>query len=165
VLLSLLDQMDPSERALVRHLLRLDVLRREEELLGVEEEDAGLRARIDHRVGLLERDAERLLADDVLPRQRGFDRQPRVQSVRRRDRDHLDVGVAQHLAVIGVVPRDAVAARERLGIPRRRRGDGDDLGLLGHRLHRRRDAVGLEARADDPDLHLRHGALRPRRGP
>ena len=66
VLLALLHEMDAPERAFVRHLLRLDVLRREEQLLGVEQQHAGLGARVDHRVRFLERDAERLLADDVL---------------------------------------------------------------------------------------------------
>ena len=73
VLLALLHEMNASERALVRHLLRLDVFRREEQLLGVEQEHAGLRARVDHRVGFLESHAERLLADDVLAGRGGVD--------------------------------------------------------------------------------------------
>ena len=86
VLLSLLHDVDATERAFVRHLLRLHVLRREEQLLGVEQQHARLRARLDHRVGFLERDAERLLADDVLAGARRVDRDLRVQSVRRGDR-------------------------------------------------------------------------------
>src|SRR5690349_666152 len=74
VLLTLLHEMDATEGALVRHLLRLHVLWGEEKLLRVQQQYIGLPARVDHLVGLLEGDAERLLADDVLPGAGGVDR-------------------------------------------------------------------------------------------
>src|SRR2546430_3278121 len=54
--------------------LRLDVFGREEQLLGVEQQYAGLAAGVDHRIGFLQRHAERFFADDVLPRVGGVDR-------------------------------------------------------------------------------------------
>ena len=95
VLLPLLHEMDAPERPLVGHLLRLHVLRREEQLLRVEQQHAGLGAGVDHRVRFLERHAERLLAHDVLPRARRVDRDLRVHPVRRGDGDQLDLRIAQ----------------------------------------------------------------------
>jgi hypothetical protein len=148
--------MDPSERSFVRHLLRLHVLRREEELFGVEQEHACLRASVEHGVSLLKRDTERLFAHDVLPGTSGVDRYARVQAVGRRDRDHLDGGVAQHLAIVGIGSWNSVTSRERVGVSGARRRDRDHLGLLGHRPHRGSDAIRLKARPNDSDSYLGH---------
>ena len=106
VLLALLDQDDVAERALVDELLGAHVLRREEQLLGVHQLDAGLAAGGDHRVGLFQGQAERLLADDVLAGAGGVDADLRVQVVRHPDGDHVEIVALEHLSVIGEVARD-----------------------------------------------------------
>ena len=159
VLLALLYQVDSPEGAFVRHLLCLDVFRREEKLLGVEKEDAGPGAGIDHRVGFLERDAKRLLADDMLSGRRGVDRHACVEAIGRGDRDHFDPRVAQHLTVVGVEGRDSVSARKSLCVPLRWRGNSDYFHLFRHRLHRGGDAIRLETRADNSDFYFRHGYM------
>src|SRR6202044_1048549 len=61
VLLALLNQMHFAEGARVCHFLRLGILRREEELLRVEQQHPVRAARLDHPVGLVEGDTEGLL--------------------------------------------------------------------------------------------------------
>ena len=156
VLFTLLYEVDAAERAFVRHLLRLHVFRREEELLGVEKQNTRFRARLDHRVSLFECNTEWLLADDVLSSSRGIDRDLGVQSIRNRDRDHLDRGVGEHLAIVGIESGDFVTAGESFRVPFGRRGDGNYFRLFRHRLHGCRDAIRLKARADDSNLNLRH---------
>ena len=131
VLLALLDEVDVAERALVRHLLRLHVLRREEQLLGVHEEHALRRGR--RRSSRRPPPASRRAASR---RRRACRRARRrsssgVQPVRRRDRDHLDVRLAQQLAVVGDTsagcrsaartPRRCPASARRPPPPRPRR--------------------------------------------
>jgi hypothetical protein len=157
VLLTLFHDMDTTKGAFIGHLLRLDVLRRKEELFGIEKQDASLVARLDHRVRFLERHTERFLADDVLAGACGVNGDLRVESIWCGDGDQLDRRIAQHLTVVGVEGRNAMTPGERFGVPRRRRRDGDELRFVWDCLDRRGDAVGLEARADDTDLHFRHG--------
>ena len=165
VLLALLHEVDATERALVRHPLRLDVLRREEQLLGVQQQDARPRAGVDHRVSLFQGETERFLTNDVLARACGLDRDPRMEVVGRRDPDHVDVGVAHQLAIVAVGSRHAVPRRELAGMPRRRRGDGDDRCLVGDHARRRADALRLKPRPDDPDPDSRrHGIPAPTLG-
>ena len=117
VLLPLLHQVHAAEGAFVRHLLRLHVLGREEQLLGVEQQHTGLAARVDHRVRLLERETEGLLAHHVLAGCGGVDRDLGVQPVGCGDRNQFDRGVAQQLAVVGVGARDAVPLGEIRRVP------------------------------------------------
>ena len=112
------------------------------------------RAGLDHVVGLFQRHAQRLLADDVLAGVGDVERHLAVQAVGRRDRDHLDVGSASICAVVGEPARDAVALRELLGVAGRGRGDGDDLRFFAHLFDRGGVDVGLEPRADDADFDL-----------
>ncbi len=157
MLFSLLHQVDSPEGSLVRHLLRLHVFRREEQLLGVEQQHARLGARVDHRVGFLERDTQRLFANDVLAGFGGVDRDLRVQAVGRGDRDQLDLGIAQQIVIIAVRVRDAVALGEIRRVAFGRRRDRHQLGLFRDRFHGARNAIGLEARADDADSYFGHG--------
>jgi len=156
VLLALLHEVHAAERTLVGHLLRLYVLRCEEQLLGVEQQHPGLLTGVDHRVRFLEGDAQRLLAHDVLAGPRGVDRDLRMETVGRRNGNHLDLGIAQQVAIVGVRLRDTVALGERGGVALRRRGDRDELGLFRDRLYRARDAISLKPRADDADFDSRH---------
>src|SRR5262249_48046544 len=66
VAFTLLHQMDASEGPLLRHLLGLGVFRNEGQLLAIHKKHAVSPADIDHLLRLLEAEAERLLADDVL---------------------------------------------------------------------------------------------------
>ena len=159
VLLALLDQMDTTERAFVGHLFRLHVFRCEEQLLGVEQQHTRSAAGVDHRVGFLECDAQRLLADDVLAGLRRVDRDLRMQAVRGGDRDHLDVRIAEQVVVIGKGLGHAVALGELRRVTLGRRGDRHELGLFGDRLHGARDAIGLKAGTDDADFYFGHGAI------
>src|SRR6266850_7389254 len=61
--LTLFHEVHPAERSFISHLLRLHVLRRKEQLLGVEQQHARLAADVDHRVRFLEGHAQRLFAD------------------------------------------------------------------------------------------------------
>src|SRR6266481_6863987 len=156
VLLGLFHEMNAAESAFIRHLLRLHVLWREEELLRVEEKDTGSGARVDHRVGFLERDAQRLLANNVFSSCGSLDRDAGVKPIRRRYGDHLDRRVAQHLTVVGIETSYAVTSRKRLRIPLCRGCNGYNLHLLRHCLDRCRNAIRLEARADDSDSYFGH---------
>ena len=55
MLLALLHQIHFAERTLIRHLFRLEIFRRKEQLFGVRQHDALLLADLDHVVGLFER--------------------------------------------------------------------------------------------------------------
>ena len=94
MLLALLHQVHAAECTLVRQLLRLHVFRREEQLLGVEQQHARFAARVDHRVGLLDGHTQRLLAHHVLAGLGGVERELCVQPIGRCDRHHLDVRIA-----------------------------------------------------------------------
>ena len=89
----------------------------------------------------------------MLPRVGGVDRDLRVQAVGRGDRDHLDVRIAQEIAVIGVGVRDAVPLGKVSRVALGRRCHGDQLGSIRYGFHCPSDAVRLEAGADDPDLY------------
>ena len=75
-----------------------------------------------------------------------------VQVVRGGDRDHLDVALLEHLAVVVEDARDAEAFRQGLGVARRGRADGDDLGLFGHDLEGGGVDLAFELRTDDADF-------------
>ena len=154
VLLALLDQVDLAERAFVGHPLGLHVLGREEQFLGIHQQHALPAAGVDHHVGLFQRHAQRLLADDVLAGVGDIDGHLGVQGVGGGDGDHLDVRLLEHLAIVVEDPRNAVLLGQLLGMPGRGRGDGHHLRLFGHDLERRRVDIGLELRADDADLDL-----------
>ncbi len=160
VLLSLFYEVDATERSLIRHLFRLHVLRRKEQLLGVQQQHARLAAGVDHRVGLLQRDTQRLLADDVLPRFGGVDRDLRVQTIRGGNRDELDLRISEQFVVVRVGCRDAVSLREARRLSPGRRRDPDHFAFVGHHLYRVCDAVRLKARAYDADFYFGHVRLR-----
>jgi len=67
-----------AECPFVRQLLCLQVLWREKQLFGVEQQHARRAARVDHRVGFFHRQAERLLAHHVLAGLGGVDGDLRV---------------------------------------------------------------------------------------
>ena len=94
VAFELADVVHVAERALVGELLGADVLRREAEVLAVHQDDAGLRAGLDHLVALVQREGERLVDEDVLARRRRRERDRRVEVVRAGDGDGVDQPLA-----------------------------------------------------------------------
>src|SRR5271167_2348601 len=64
--LALLNQVQLSECAVVGHLFGLDVFRCKEKLFGVKQQDATSATGFNHGVSLIQRDAQRLLADHML---------------------------------------------------------------------------------------------------
>src|SRR5205814_1877161 len=91
--------------------------------------------------------AQRLLAHHVLAGAGGVNRDLGVQTIGSGDRDHLDVGIAQQLAVVGVRARDAVPPGEARGVSPRGRGHGDDLRFVRDRAPGPLDAFTIRCRA------------------
>lgn len=122
-----------------------------------EQDDAGARARVPHRLSCLDRIRHRLLDEHVLASLRGGERDVAVRVVRGGDEDALDAGIVQkrldrlrgpavdvggRLAPRVLVPREAGRETDPL---RPRRGHGDA------------SAPHPEAHEADPDRH-RHAA-------
>ncbi len=129
VLLGLLDQERLAHGALVDQRLGPHVFGGEQQLLGVEQVHPRLLAGGDHLVGLLQRAAQRLLAHDVLAGAGRGDGHLGVLVVGQRQRDQLDVVAGQQLPVVLVGVRDPALVGERLGLARRGRGHGQQVGL------------------------------------
>ena len=158
--LALFHEVHPAKCAFIRHLLRLDVFRREEQLLGIQQQDAGVATRVDHRIGFLERHTHGFFANDVLTGFGGIDRDRRVQAIGGSDRNHFDSGIAQQVVVVGVRLGDAVALGELGRMASGRRGDRHELGLFRDPFHRARNTVGLKAGAHDADFYFGRSAHR-----
>ena len=88
-----------------------------------------------HEPIFLERQRERLLAEDVLPRLEGLDRDLHVPVVRRDDAHDIDVRPVEHAAVVAVGVRlalaDLLVVLRALGMPRIDVADGHDVAKLG----------------------------------
>ncbi len=128
--LRLLHHVDFAESAVVGHLLRLDVLWREIEFLGVHQQDSVLTARLDHEVCLFEGHTQGLFTNHVFPSRRRVARHLCVQRVRDGDGDHLQITLSEHGPVIGKKTGNLMLACEPLGVAGRRRGNRHDLGLF-----------------------------------
>ena len=152
VFLALFHQVDFAERTFVRHLLGLDVLGSEEQFFGVHQQHTLSGARVDHFVGFLERHAQRFLADHMLPGSRRIQRHLRMQVVWRCDSHHLDVWLAEHLAIVAKYSLDPIAPGQFLGVSGCGRGNRHHLRFLGHDLKGGRVDVGLELRTDDTNF-------------
>ncbi len=85
---------------------------------------------------------------------RDIERHLAMQIVGRRDGDHLDIGLFQHLAIVGEDSRDPVAFREFRGVTRRRRSDRDNFRFFRHDLKGSGVNIRLKLRSDDSDLHF-----------
>ena len=129
---------------------------------GLHEDETGLPRNRRELFRLRSIRGERLLAQHVLA---GLERSRgprRVQTVRQRVVDRVDVGRADQRLVIGIHVRHAVLGRELLGPRSVSRRDRDDLGLphMGRRLDHRRGRNARRTEHTDPhDIH--HATLRP----
>ena len=83
--------------------------------------------------GLLDREAQRLLAEDVLAGFGRGDDRVGMQMVGQADVDGVDQAAAEHLAVVRVDPRAAGALGEATGVVGVDVGDGRHLGGVGTR--------------------------------
>ena len=113
VFLALLDQVHFAEGAGVGHFLRLDILRREQERLGIEQQDS-VRGTLQSSGPPRQRDTERLLTDDVLACLRHGDCHLAVQGIGRCDADRLHLRILGQFPVIVVDLGDLIAIGERL---------------------------------------------------
>ena len=98
--------------------------------------------------------AQRLLADHVLARAGDVDGHLGVQIIRRGDRDHLDILLRQHLAIVVEDARDAVSFRQRLGMPGVGEATATTSASSGIMRNDSPLNIRLEPRADDPHLHF-----------
>ncbi len=107
-----------------------DVLPGESPLVPDQEAGATGAAGLDHVIGRGEVERDRLFAKDRLRRGdlRRFDRHRGVELVMRTDADHVGPFPLQHLAVIGVAPRDPEFIGEPAGGLVRNVSAGDQLG-------------------------------------
>src|SRR5262245_39216376 len=152
VLLALFNQKDIAQCSLFDEALGADVLGGEEEFFGVHHFHPSLASGSDDGVGVLQGEAERLLADDVLTGARGVDADLCVKVVRYADRDHIEIVELEELVIITEMAGNAELIGQRATSLRAGRGDGDDLrvGNIGERLGME---MTDEAGANDPDLH------------
>ena len=111
-----------------------------------------------HRLGLVEAAADGLLDPEVLARLGGGHPHLRVQEVGRADRDDVDLGVRQHLAVVGGPGRvaqhvDRILGSARFGV----RGDDQPRRDPELRIGQRDRLVGLGVQlAHPPDTDQAH---------
>src|SRR5207247_10948189 len=96
-------------------------------------------------------------ADDVLAGFGGMDRDLRMQAVWGSDRDQLDLRIAQEIVVVGVGLGNAMALGEIGRVAFGGRRNRNQRGLFRDRFHGARNAIGLEARADDAASYFGHG--------
>ena len=174
---------DPAELARLDQLARQPQRRHEAVVEPAHRRDAGRRHRLPHRVGLVGRAAERLLADHGLARLGGGHDNLGVQAVRPARVDQADAQVAEQVAPVGVGLLEAVAVcgggNGRLVAPgdgneprpeRRRPGHVRDR-LVGVRVRLAHEGVADQADADLLDrLRAQRdaggtAAARPRRRP
>src|SRR5215211_5320983 len=92
-----------ADRAFVDQHFGADVFRREQEFLGIHQQDSRLLAFLDHLIRLFERDAERLLDNDMFPRTCRIHHNLTVQIIGDADVNDIDLFVLQHLTIITVV--------------------------------------------------------------
>ena len=148
------DDVDVAEaRGRVRELGEHRLVGRVEALHRPDLDDAaGLVARRDDRVGVGERDAHRLLDEDVEARVERVEHDLGVRAGGRADDDGVEPARVEQRAVVGVEPGDAVARAERLPHGRARLRERRELKPVAERrqirdVHR----LGDEAAADDAD--------------
>ena len=161
MLLALLDQVYFAECARVGHFFRLEILGGEEKLLCIQQQHSVRPAGLDHLVGLLERHAKRLLADDVLTRFSHGNGHLAMQGVRGSDGDCLYLRILAPALCSRCIPGESCTDRQG---PRVRCGGGSN----GHHSHivldhpdRRGVTIRLKLRADDAYAHrtIFHGDL------
>ena len=126
---------------------------REDPVLGVEQAPARAGLRRHHALAVGDRRGERLLAQHVLPRLHGRDRDLRVQEVRHAQVHQPHLGIRDQLAVGRVRARDPVLRLELRPGGLVEVGHRDDAGA-GHPGPAVRVELTRELRADDPDRHL-----------
>ena len=91
VLLRLLQERGPAQRAGIQQLLEADVLGGEAQLLGIHQLHAGRAAGRDHPVGLGQVQAQRLLDHDVLAGRGGIEHDLAMQMIGNADHHQLDL--------------------------------------------------------------------------
>ena len=100
MLFTLLHQVDSTECSLVSHFFGFDIFGRKEKFLGIHQQHAMLSGFMDHLLALFDSHGQRLFADNVFARPGTLDGHLRVQMVRSCDRNHLNIGFFQHLAIV-----------------------------------------------------------------
>ena len=145
---------DVPDQALVEQLLHQRQLRAEALLVAHRELDAGLLAGGDHRVGLLNRHRDRLLAEDVLARLGGSDHRRRVRLGPGGDGDHVDVGSRDQVVEVLVGVLDAERVRRLPGPGRVHVGHGDYLDSWVSRQVGQVLTLANEPTPDDADAEL-----------
>src|SRR5207249_10445847 len=92
--------VDLAERALVRQLLRRNVLRRETEVLPIHQDHPGPAACLDHPVTVTRVQRHRFVDEHMLTRRSRRERHLAVEIVRTGDRNGIDETTIQHVPVV-----------------------------------------------------------------
>jgi hypothetical protein len=119
----------------------------------------------DHLVRLLEREAERLLDDDVLPGFGRLDREPRVQVVGEADVDDVALAARERRGDVGIPAGDAVLLRERPGVLVASGVDADYLCVRNEAVIRLRMNISDESCAREKNFDPVVRSLFPHPGP
>ncbi len=136
-----------ADRALPQQLLQHHRLR----MMPVHErfgdDDAVTRRGRGDAIDVVDGQRDRLFAEHVFARFRRLDRPFRVQMIRQRNVDDVDVGIGEHRLVRRDRARDAPLLRVRLRLLGGAAGDGRQL-VAGGRAQRGNDASGDAGRAE-----------------
>ena len=150
---ALLDEMNFAERAGIRHFLGFQIFWREEKLLTVQQKNAVAFRHRNHFFTLGNGHRQRFFANNVFTGRGDVFRHLRVQTIRRGDGNHFDVGLFQHLAVVGVHARDAKFLSQLGCIARCGRSDCHHFCVVRHDLKGCGLDVRLKLRTDDPNFY------------
>src|SRR5262249_13043259 len=127
---ALLYQMDFPKSTVICHFFCLYVLGCEKELFGIKQQNASIAGVVNHLLGLLNCHGQRFLTYNVLSRSGTICCHLRMQSVWRRNGDHLQVALLEHVAIIREYTRDAISLGQSGGMSRGWRSNGHDLCML-----------------------------------
>jgi hypothetical protein len=156
MLLALPYVIDRSDGAFLHELPDALVLRREAQFLGIHQLPVASPAGRNHLVGLFEREAQRLLDDDVLADVYRIDRDARVQVVRDADIDDFAVCVVHRRLEIREPARDPVPLGEPARVIFASGIDGHQLGVRYETEIRLGVNLGNEPGADQDDFRSGH---------
>ena len=152
MLFTLLHQVDSTECSLVSHFFGFDIFGRKEKFLGIHQQHAMLSGFMDHPLALFDSHGQRLFADNVFARPGTLDGHLCVQMVRSCDRNHLNIGFFQHLAIVSEHALDSILLGQMRGVSRTGRSYRDDLTIFRSKLESGGMNVALEARSDNSNF-------------
>ena len=159
VLFALTHVVDRSDGAFADELANAFVFRREAQFLGIHQLSVVHLARGDHRVGLFEREAQRLFKDHVFAGGGRRNRDARMKVIRQADVRDVVIGTREAFLEIGRPACDSVPLGQCSRAAFGSRVDGHHFGVGHEAMVRLGMDVGDEPGAEQGDSGFAHGVV------